>query len=253
MKLNEIEVSKGGSGKYGKLRDGLNLLRIVSEFEPIYSHWDNAEKKGHTCTNNKLQVSAQEAKEGTCKYCKLEWANFNNKMALSSFGKDEKGKKIWPPRNSVKYAVNCINLNTYADKLLKKIEIKDEDYQINYFEIPVNIIEQIKQAVSFDPDWAWDMENTPVPPYDIKITRFKTGPLPIDIDYRVERAKTDRPLTDLEVSLMREFDSPATTVDQKIAYEYDEAEPINSKVQSVFGEGPLPNEPENVDISDVPF
>ncbi len=203
---NQLPQGTGAeAGKWGKFIEGRNVLRLVSEWFPIYYMWDTAANRGVVLLSETPPVTYDEAMAGPDEIAKRLWQTYMGQVQAGN----TKAQKPWP---QTKFMVNAIDLGA-----IKSAEdLKDpEKFAIRHYELPVKVVKAI-QALAFDPEYAFD-DATGLPPYDIIVTKTKTGNLATDVEYTVTAGRTNRPLTDREKELIKGCDSPEIVISQKKA------------------------------------
>lgn len=216
---------KGGSGFWGKLEEGDNKLRLVSDYKYIGYHWQGMGKPSVVCLNN----AEPYPKSDKCALCRQ---------------KKEVNGKQYPNSPSPKFVVNCIDLSD------------TKDLAIRHYEFPYAVIDAIN-GYALDPDYKF--EN--LPEWDMIITKETKGEK--KVDYKVRAARKNRPLSETEKELMEEFESPEDVVKfklEKAAEEQGEIESQNAQADEVVSPDNIEDEKseqekfaDEVNLDDIPF
>ncbi len=169
----EYKIGKGG-GDFMKLQTGDNRVRIVSDFEPIATHWANGKKLG-VCIG----------KDKGCEFC----------------AKDNKP--------NVKFMLWVIDRSPEAEEEAKKegFEKKFKKLEVGY--TVVKQLDDLRQ----DEEWSWD-EETKLPGYDVNIKKSVkgTGKSPSDTSYSTIGSPKQTPLTAQEQKVFAALKPIADTV-----------------------------------------
>ena len=142
---------KGGGGFWGKLEEGDNKLRLVSDYRYIGYHWQGQGRPSVTCLNQ---------------------GKGDDKCALCRTTKEINGK-IYPNTPSAKFVVNCIDLD-------------GENTNIKHYEFPYAVIDAIN-GYALDPEYKF----TDLPGWDMVVTKETKGEKKVDYKVRAARQNRD--------------------------------------------------------------
>lgn len=138
----------GGSGFWGKLEEGDNRLRLVSDYRYIGYHWMGKGTPSQVCLN-------QAKNDDKCPLCRQK--------------KTVNGKE-YPNTPNARFIVNCIDLTDTSD------------IAIRHYEFPYAVIDAIN-GYALDPDYKFDE----LPEWDMIINKEKKGEKQVDYTVRAAR------------------------------------------------------------------
>lgn len=170
MKWNETkQVEKdlnlgGNRADFYELEEGPNKVRVLSEYEPQAKHFTGVGTKPTPCVGVKEN----------CSFCL-------KREELKKAGAD--ATEIAKYKPSVKFLMLVI------DRLAQS---KGEKY-VKIAQFPWSVVKQVGEFAEND-EYGFET----LPPYDITVTKKRTGTRPTDIEYSVVPARANTELTQEE-------------------------------------------------------
>lgn len=151
---------KTGGGFWGKLEEGDNKLRLVSDYKYIGYHWQGMGVQSVVCLNRKPG-------DDLCPLCR-EKKTINGKQ--------------YPNTPNAKFVVNCIDL---SDK---------DNLAIRHYEFPYAVIDAIN-GYALDPDYKFE----DLPEWDMIVNKETKGEKKVDYKVRVARQNRPLSKEELEL------------------------------------------------------